>query len=173
MKALARCPYHRRIFVAIDSKDSLGPPKEQVCSLCWDIDEYKAVNWLVYPPSVAQFLKKHGHSYQMLPPHRRSCPVLHSSNPIEFIYPKNEMALLIPRDVDGNLQKFIAKAAHNTRKSEIFWYLDSKFYGATIESEQIQTHSIAIETKKGDHKLTIIDSDGNARSISFSAAERN
>ncbi|MFP4459571.1 MAG: penicillin-binding protein 1C [Candidatus Zixiibacteriota bacterium] len=173
VKPLRKCPYHKKIFIAFNPENPQKKPLEQVCSRCWEPGHYKAVNWLSYPPSVVQFLKKHGHNYRSLPPHRKSCPVHHTENPLEFIYPTDDMVLLVPKGLEGDLQKVIAKAAHSIEDTEIYWYLDGSFIGATIEGSEIQTHTIAISLKKGKHRLSITDSYGNNRTIDFEARLRD
>jgi len=164
-KIFKPCPYHKKIFVTEDEK-------EQVCSMCWDIDDIKEVTRLVYPPQVMQYLREHGGSFQAIPSHRRTCPTLGSYNPIEFIYPKNGSHILVPKDISGEYQKVIVQVAHSRDESELYWYLDDEFIGSTIDRHSVEKHTIALDIVSGRHKLNVIDQDGYYKSIRFDAGKR-
>lgn len=163
---LNKCPYHKNVFLNSDST-------EQVCSQCWQNTKVIESSWLVYPPEVAQFMRKRGESYLSLPPHRNTCPVSGSGNFIDFIYPKSGQKIFVPKGISGEYQKIIMKAGHIRENVELYWYLDDVFIGSTIDGSLVKNHTIAIVPKTGNHSLTITDDEGNSESILFETAIGN
>ncbi|MEJ2543071.1 MAG: penicillin-binding protein 1C [Calditrichaceae bacterium] len=157
MKSLSICPYHRRIFVN-HSED------KQVCSLCWQDINHHSIIKLIYPPDVSQYLRKNGQIAESLPPHLSTCPALAQGNPLQIIYPQEQTALWIPRDFDGTLQKVNLKAAHQQKNCQVYWYLDDKYKGRSIE-----VHELALALDKGWHELEVIDEAGNRNHVKFYA----
>jgi len=160
VKTLKICPYHRTLFLNDDET-------YQVCSMCWETGEYREVDRLVYPPEVVQYLKERGQSFRAVPPHNPDCPTLSFDNPIEIIYPVEGSRILVPRDITGEYQKVIAKAAYSVEKSELYWYLDDDFIGATLDRH---TMPIALET--GRHTVSITDSEGHTKRVNFRAERK-
>lgn len=155
MKPLAVCPYHKQIYV--NKAES-----EQVCSLCWQEGDYKAVTRLIYPPQVSYILRKNGRQMQNIPPHRKSCPGLLLQNPLKIVYPRKNASIWVPRDIDGNYQKVTCRAAHRLKGSKLYWYLDT-FYKGSSSGE----HVLALKFKKGRHMLEVVDESGNRDKVSF------
>ena len=157
MKPLKICPYHRQIIV--DKTED-----EQVCSLCWQDIDYHSIIKLIYPPDVSQYLRKNGQIVESLPPHRSSCPAVAQGNPLQIIYPQEKTALWIPRDFDGTLQKVNLKAAHQQKNCQVYWYLDNKYKGCSLE-----IHELPIVLTKGWHELEVVDEAGNSNHVKFYA----
>ena len=155
MKPLAVCPYHKQIYV--NKAES-----EQVCSLCWQEGDYKALTRLIYPPQVSYILRKNGRQMQNIPPHRKSCPGLLLQNPLKIVYPRKNASIWVPRDIDGNYQKVTCRAAHRLKGSKLYWYLDT-FYKGSSSGE----HVLALKFKKGRHMLEVVDESGNRDKVSF------
>ncbi len=160
MKPMTLCPYHKRLYVSADES-------EQVCSLCWGSDSYKAVSRLVYPADVRQFLRRQGQILDPLPPHRASCPAMVGGNPLKIVYPQDNAALWIPRDFDGNYQKIALRAAHQYEEETLYWYIDTHFMGSSREK-----HVMPVSLNKGWHKLEVIDDAGNNAVVKFYAGMR-
>ena len=148
-KSLKLCPYHKTIFVSLDEKD-------QVCSSCWETENYKTISELVYPPDVVQFLREHGQMISVLPPHKKDCSHFGNDLTLRIIYPQENSKLWIPRDFDGNLQKVTMKVAHREKNQKLFWYLDNHYSGS---SEKNPTK--AMQLSKGWHELEVVDDFGN------------
>lgn len=155
MKPLAVCPYHKQIYV--NKAES-----EQVCSLCWQEGDYKALTRLIYLPQVSYILRKNGRQMQNIPPHRKSCPGLLLQNPLKIVYPRKNASIWVPRDIDGNYQKVTCRAAHRLKGSKLYWYLDT-FYKGSSSGE----HVLALKFKKGRHMLEVVDESGNRDKVSF------
>ena len=141
------CPYHKKVF--LDATLSY-----QVNSSCEDIENIVPKIWFVLPPVMEYYYKTNHIDYQTLPPFKPDC--LHSSQTMEFIYPKENGKLQLTKDFSGKIQPFIAKIAHSQTNIEVFWYLDNTYIGSTKKY-----HEIPIETQKGTHYLTATDELGN------------
>lgn len=153
MKPLRLCPYHQRIFVSDDEK-------YQVCSLCWEPGHYHDRERLIYPPEVAQYLRGRGQILGELPPHKPDCPGQLSQGPggrltLQIVYPQEDARLWVPRDFGGELQKVILRAAHRENRRMIYWYLDNRYLGSTINR-----HEQAVELARGWHVLEVVDESG-------------
>ncbi|MEJ2054191.1 MAG: penicillin-binding protein 1C [Calditrichaceae bacterium] len=157
MRPLKICPYHRHIFVN-NAED------EQVCSLCWQAGRYHTITKLIYPPDVSQYLRKNGQIVESLPPHCSSCPALAQGSPLQILYPQEQTSLWIPRDFGGALQKVNLKAAHQQKDCRIYWYLDDKYEGSSVE-----IHELAAVLSKGWHELEVVDEAGNSDQVKFYA----
>lgn len=149
LNPLKTCPFHRTIFTTLDEKF-------QVCSLCWNPDEYKQINRLFYPPDVSQYLREKGMILSRIPPHKADCPGNSETKAMQIIYPVQRAKIWIPRDFDGKLQKITFKVAHRIKNRTVYWYIDDIYQGYTRRN-----HKRAFEMKKGWHRLDVIDSEGN------------
>jgi penicillin-binding protein 1C len=154
-KTLKICPYHKAIFVTNDNKN-------QVCSLCWEKDNYRKKNILLYTPDIIDYLRKRGNIISEIPPHKTNCPSIQSKNFVQIIYPINNAKIFLPRDIGGVTQKLNMKVSHLNENNKVYWYLDDKFLGVTQAN-----HSRAIELKKGSHNLSVVDENGNKDSCYF------
>lgn len=153
-KPLKASPYERTLFVTRDRR-------YQVCSLCWDRQDLKTVQQAVYPPEVQQYLHGSG-TVSVIPPHNPNCPGVGQADPVSFVYPQSGSRIFIPRDTDGQYQKVTLEAAHASKGSTLFWYLDHLYLGLTHD-----VHQILISLDAGWHRLTVVDDVGNSKSLSF------
>ena len=154
MKPLKMCPYHKKIFV--DEKEEY-----RVCSKCWE-EGHHAKKILQFPPRIASFLRSRGQVITKLPPHKPSCPATHKETTIQIIYPEPNGKIWVPRDFKGKKQKLILRAAHIKEQATLFWYLDDKYLGKTVDQ-----HSRAVDITPGWHRLSVIDKSGNRDEIKF------
>ena len=148
MKPLRLCPFHQKIFVSTDTGD-------EVCSICWTPGHYTAKSMLMYPPDVAQYLRRHGQNAGSIPLHNPKCPAQSVYKPLEILYPLNNARLWVPRDFDGEKQKVTTRAAHRDQQRTIFWYLNDHYLGSTTAR-----HEMAVLCKKGWNQLEIVDEIG-------------
>ncbi|MFW5972289.1 MAG: penicillin-binding protein 1C [Bacillota bacterium] len=154
-KPLRYSPYEKMIYVNNDET-------EEVCSLCWEVGNYKKIYKLAYPPDVIDFLNERGNNNIYSLPHNRDCPSTSGYNPIEFIYPKNGNMIMIPRGIDGTYQKVKFKIAYSYDDNILYWYLDNNYLGKTVGK-----HHKLLLPSVGWHRLYVIDERGNHREIKF------
>lgn len=147
------CPYHKLIH--LDLTQSF-----QVNSMCESLDNIVNQPWFILPPTMAHYYKRHYSNYKDLPPFRADCINTNAQSATEFIYPKHNDLIYLTKDFYSKVQPFIAKAATTTPENRLYWYLDEQFLGETS-----LYHEQSILAEPGTHYLTIVDADGNSKTI--------
>ena len=75
---------------------------------------------------------------------------------MEFIFPKKNEVILLPKNFDEHLNEVVFKLAHRSSETTVYWYLNENYIGST------QTfHEIALTPKPGNYVLTATDQEGN------------
>lgn len=141
------CPYHK--ILHLDKTESY-----QVTSLCENPLNMVHKAWFVLPPIQEWFYKLHNPSYKTLPPFKEECSNSNARN-MEFIYPKDNISIYIPLEIDGKRGKVVFEVAHRVENNKIHWHLDNKYIGTTKKF-----HQMAFFTNSGSHKMTLVDEDG-------------
>lgn len=154
------CPYHQMIHLSKDKK-------YRVNSLCTSLDQIKHVNWFVLPPLQEHYFKPKNISYKSLPPFRKDCAPSSSIAVMELVYPKLHSRIFIPRDLDGKPGQSIFELAHRNPKIKVYWHLDETYIGYTKG-----IHSMALNPSEGNHKLTLIDENGELIERNFSVISK-
>lgn len=158
-KPLRYSPYERTLFVT-------GDERMMVCSLCWDRQDVKTIQKVVYPLEIARHLGGAARQY-VLPPHNPDCPALAGENPISITYPQPSSLIFIPRGADGQYQQIKLEALHASQGKGLFWYLDGTYLGQTRG-----IHHQAVSLEPGSHILYLVDEDGYAKTVSFRTERR-
>ena len=142
------CPYH--ILTHLDKSGLF-----QVNTSCESPDQIQHQSWFVLPPLMAYYYKQKNPFYKPLPPYRSDCM---GNEPIamEFIYPKENNSVFLPKDFDGKTNELILKIAHSKPELTVFWYLDDTYLGSTKD-----IHEMALIPSFGKHVLTVVDELGN------------
>lgn len=142
------CPFH--VIVHLDSNEQF-----QVNSSCEDVNTIIHKSWFVLPPLMEYYYKAQNPFYKSLPPFRQDC---FGENDIamEFIYPKENNAIFLPKDFDGQTNQLILRVAHSKPETLVFWYLDDTYLGSTKD-----IHEFAMQPKHGKHVITVVDTFGN------------
>ncbi len=152
------CRYH--IMVHLDP-DGLW----QVNSNCCPPEKIRSEVRFVLPPSQEWYYMKNHLDYLRLPPkhpdYDGSAP---ERSPMEIIYPQDGITIVSTRGLDGSRKGAVFRAAHSSPSAVIWWHLDDDYIGRTVG-----THEMLIAPEPGRHVLTLVDSDGARRSVSFSA----
>jgi penicillin-binding protein 1C len=142
------CPYH--ILVHLDI-----PEANQVNASCEDLNNIVTKSWFILPPVMAYYYKTKNPFYKPLPKFRSDC-LGENAISLEFIYPKENNTMFLPKDFDGKTNELILKIAHSKPESTIFWYLNETFIGTTKD-----IHELGILPKQGKHIITVVDAYGN------------
>ncbi|HXJ98984.1 MAG TPA: hypothetical protein VNJ50_09065, partial [Gelidibacter sp.] len=142
------CPFH--VIVHLDSNEQF-----QVNSSCEDVNTIIHKSWFALPPLMEYYYKAQNPFYKSLPPFRQDC---FGENDIamEFIYPKENNAIFLPKDFDGQTNQLILRVAHSKPETLVFWYLDDTYLGSTKD-----IHEFAMQPKHGKHVITVVDTFGN------------
>ena len=113
----------------------------------------------VLPPSLEWFYKPHHPEYTGST--RRQ-----SHQVVEFIYPASGSTLYIPRQISGEREGIVFRAAHHQADATLWWHLDQVYVGETRFM-----HELRLLPETGKHTLTVVDSEGNTASVGFTVAE--
>lgn len=148
------CPYH--ILIHLDKNESF-----QVNSSCEDLSNIKHKSWFVLPPLMAYYYKTKNPFYKPLPRFKPCC-LGENEISIDFIYPKENNSIFLPKDFDGQTNDLILKIAHSKPESTVFWYVDDTFVGSTKS-----IHELAVIPKYGKHSITVVDEFGNEAKRDF------
>jgi len=152
------CPYHR--LVHLDSSK-----KYQVNSSCEFVQDIHSEPWFVLPPLQEYFFKTYHTDYQSLPPYRSDC-IKESQDRMDFIFPKRNITVYLPKGLNGKKNEVVFKIAHTNPKIRVFWYIDEQFIGMTKEF-----HEMPILPEIGEHSITVLDEKGNELKRSINVKE--
>jgi len=142
------CPYHQLIH--------LDQSKQyRVNSSCQEVSQIHSEPWFVLPPLQAYYYKTNDASYRQKPPFRKDCLKEKESN-IDFIFPKRNSSVYLPKGFDGKTNDVVLKIAHTDPEVEVFWYLDNTYLGKTH-----QFHEMPIKPQPGSYSITVVDDKGH------------
>lgn len=148
------CPYHQLIH--LDPSETF-----QVNSLCMTPTEMIHKSWFVLPPTQAFYFQLNNPFYKPLPPFSLDC-LSQTENTIEILIPFANEQIFLPKDFDETKNSFILKVKHSQPYAKIYWYVDEVYIKTTT-----YIHEIAIQPKKGEHILTVVDEFNNELSRKF------
>lgn len=148
------CPYHKRVHLSADGR-------HRVNASCYPAGRIRTGSWFVLPPAQAYYYRNYHLDYRPLPPLLAGCDEA-AAHPIGLIYPEPNAVLFLPKGFSGEREKFIFKAAHSRRDAVVYWHLDDTYLGETSDM-----HQMACRISPGLHFLTLVDDEGNRRSIRF------
>lgn len=150
------CSYHKTIHLTADGK-------YRAHAGCVPLQHLQEQSWFVLPPVQEYYFKARNISYKPLPPFRQDCAALATQHgPMDFIYPKANARIFIPRELSGKTGQVIVEVAHTTPRAVVYWHLDETFVGATQNK-----HRLELQPAVGTHRLTVVDDLGNFLETSF------
>lgn len=152
--ATAVCPYHRIVHLSQDGQ-------YRVNSSCESVSRMQERSWFVLPPAQAYYYKNYHVEYQALPPLKPGCEE-DQSRQIAILYPEHQAIIYLPKGFSGEREKVVMRATHTRSDATLYWHLDDVYLGETR-----QIHQMACLVEPGNHILTLLDEDGNRRSILF------
>ncbi|WP_299246193.1 penicillin-binding protein 1C [uncultured Aquimarina sp.] len=142
------CPYHQLVH--------LDPTKRyRVNSSCESVDAMIHEPWFVLPPLQEYYFKTKNADYRSLPSYRSDC-TKELLGSMDFIFPKGNSSVYLPKGFDGKTNEVILKIAHTQPETRVFWYIDNQFVGMTK-----QFHEMAVQPIPGEHLITVLDEKGN------------
>jgi penicillin-binding protein 1C len=155
---LAPCKYHKQIHLDLSGL-------YQVNSSCENLENISSSSWFELPALMAYYYKSKNPFYKDMPPFRFDCNSESQPN-MQFIYPKKNSVVYLPKGLDEVVNDLVLKVAYNTPEKTLFWYIDNQFIKTTTS-----IHELAIQPKKGTHLVTVIDEKGNEISRAFEVSE--
>jgi len=152
-KMLAACTYHQMVHLNSDN--------QQVYKGCISDSEITDSSWFVLDPIVSHYYKRKHPTYYNVPPFSKDCQQSDQAI-LAIIYPQNHTEVIIPKNFDGQFEKVIVEATHNTEAAKLFWHLDNTYVGETTGK-----HELALVITPGQHQLSILDEQGNQVMVEF------
>jgi penicillin-binding protein 1C len=116
-------------------------------------------SWFVLPPVWEWYYKQQHPDYKTLPPFMKGCGE-ESKPTMQFIYPQGNIAVRLPKQLDGSDGEITFELAHNNDNATVFWHLDDEYKGATRH-----IHKLTLLPSKGKHSLTVVDNAGTSVSV--------
>jgi penicillin-binding protein 1C len=147
------CTYHQLLHL-----DSTA--QWQVTSTCASPLSMVHRPWFVVPPVEEHYYKYKHPDYAPPPPWRADCMgaghAEQAVRPIQLIYPRQDMQIYIPVDLDGTLGSVVFTATHRQPETQIFWHLDDTYVGVTKTF-----HQMPLQPAVGKHIITLVDAQGH------------
>ncbi len=142
------CPFHQQLF--LDASEAY-----RVNSECYPLENIVAKNWFVLPPTIEYYYALSNPNYKELPPFMANCSEMENQL-MEFIYPKANEAVLLPKDLGKKTKDILLKLAHQQNNATVYWYLDDTYVGKTENF-----HELILDIEPGEYILTAVDNSGN------------
>jgi len=142
------CPYHQIVHLTKNRKFRVNTD-------CAPISEMIHEKHFILPPTMEWYYKQHKAGYEPLPPYKEGCAGKTSTVAMEFIYPKENSKLYIPKEIDGKKGEIIFEIAHRDKNATLYWHLNEIYLGSTH-----LFHQKGITADKGVHILTVTDNNG-------------
>jgi len=142
------CAYHQLIHLD-------ATKRYQVNSSCEAVTNIIHEPWFVLPPLQEYFFKTNNATYKTLPPYRTDCKKTFEKT-MDFIFPKNNGSVYLPKGFDGKINEVVLKVAHTNPETKVFWYVNHKYVGSTK-----QFHEMPFRPQPGKHSITVLDENGN------------
>jgi penicillin-binding protein 1C len=146
-KAAPSCPFHRMVHLSADGQ-------YRVNSNCEDVSHMKQKAWFVLPPVQEWYYRNRHHDYEGLPSFKPGCEQ-EEIRMMELIYPREEVRIYIPVQLDGTRSRVVFEAAHRRPETAIYWHLDNQYITMTRT-----IHQVELLPSSGWHKLTLVDDNG-------------
>lgn len=151
----APCPYHRRVHLDANRQYLVN-------SECYPATKIVNEDWFILPPAMEYYYRKNHPQYRTLPPWLPKATQASDIQMLELIYPDDRLMVYLPRGNDGQAGQVIFQAAHRRSDATIFWHLDGSYLGSTRD-----IHQMVASPAPGDHKLVIVDEQGNTSTRFF------
>ena len=138
-------------------KDTLMlPPNALRSESCPYHREVDGQSRFLLPPSMEWYYRQNHPEYKAYTPSRGEAAVM------EFIYPSPGADISIPRQLDGSIRGVVFNLAHRNPDKTVWWHLDNEYAGETK-----YLHQLTLTPSPGRHTITVVDSNANTLSISF------
>ncbi|MBQ9411352.1 MAG: transglycosylase domain-containing protein [Bacteroidales bacterium] len=113
----------------------------------------------VLPPAMEWYYRPHH------PEYKGATRSASAGAVIAFIYPSSGSTLELPRQLSGEVEGAVFRAAHHNPAATIWWHMDGSYIG---ETQLI--HEMKLSPAPGKHVLTIVDENGNTAAVTFTVA---
>lgn len=149
-KPLKVSPYYKKIFV---NKNG-----EETDSRDESFNEREEKYILLYPLEVVNYFVRENLDVSNIFSEKTA------EKTIKFIYPKNNLKIIVPKDFDG--EKSLIVKIVNIKNRELYWYVNKEYAGKSREKER------SFNFKKGNYEITVVSEKGETAKINFQVAEK-
>lgn len=149
-KPLKVSPYYKKIFV---NKNG-----EETDSRDESFNEREEKYILLYPLEVVNYFVRENFDVSNIFSEKTA------EKTIKFIYPKNNLKIIVPKDFDG--EKSLIVKIVNIKNRELYWYVNKEYAGKSREKER------SFNLKKGNYEITVVSEKGETAKINFQVAEK-
>ena len=149
-KPLKVSPYYKKIFV---NKNG-----EETDSRDESFNEREEKYILLYPLEVVNYFVRENLDVSNIFSEKTA------EKTIKFIYPKNNLKIIVPKDFDG--EKSLIVKIVNIKNRELYWYVNKEYAGKSREKER------SFNLKKGNYEITVVSEKGETAKINFQVAEK-
>ena len=147
-KTSSLCRYHH--LVHLDEEEM-----HQVNNSCYDLSKIKHQKWFTLPPLMEFYYQQKNASYKVVPPFRMDCSGSEVKK-MEFIFPKPDTKIFLPKGFNEKTNELVLKIAHSVPETTLFWYIGGVYLGKTKT-----IHEQAVLPTYGRHLITVVDNLGN------------
>ena len=120
---------------------------------------YHKTGEFVLPPAMEWYYKPHHPEYT-------GATKVQNDQAIQFIYPQAGAVLSVPRQLSGEKEGIVFRAAHHRTDATLWWHLDNTYVGETSFR-----HELLLAPAPGKHTLTVVDGEGNTAFVRFTIAD--
>lgn len=120
---------------------------------------YHRTGEFVLPPAMEWYYRPHHPEYS-------GATRKQAETAIQFIYPQNGATLSVPRQLSGEKEGIVFRAAHHRTDATLWWHLDNTYVGETR-----LRHELLLSPAPGQHTLTVVDDEGNTAFVRFTIAD--
>lgn len=142
------CKYHH--LVHLDKEEEY-----QVNSSCYSLNSMHHKNWFTLPPLMEYYYQQKDAGYKVVPSFKMGCSGSDSKK-MEFIFPKPNTKIFLPKGFNEETNELILKVAHSVSETTLFWYIDTEYLGKTTD-----IHEQSVLPIYGKHLITVVDDLGN------------
>ncbi|TXE16232.1 penicillin-binding protein 1C [Psychroflexus gondwanensis] len=146
-KALRQCTYHTK--VSVDETE-----RYEVKNNCYPLSKMKKKSFVELSPIEKHFTQTMG--FETPPPLHPNCSeVTDEQELMEFIFPRKNERILLPKSFDGTNEEVVLQLAHS-KNTEVHWYIDERYLTTTTE-----LHETSIHLQPGRYQISVVDEKGH------------
>jgi penicillin-binding protein 1C len=152
---VATCNIHKEILI-----DSISG--NRLCRYC-EVGK-KVVSKTIedWPPKIATWLAKSGHSIAAVPEHNPFCTGTYLGDRPVIISPNEDAIYIIRQHIPLNQQCIPLEASVASGTNHIYWFVDGDLFGQSAVGGRVFYTPAA-----GTHKLVCADNEGRSSSVTF------
>ncbi len=149
-KPLKVSPYYKKIFVNKEGRE--------IDSRSGDFLEAQERIVLSYPIEVVNYFVRENLDVSNIFSEKSA------KKTVKFIYPTQNLKIIIPKDFDGEKSVIIKTA--NLKNQELYWYINKEYIGKDRGREK------SLNFKAGQYEITVVAENGETAKVNFEITER-